>query len=378
MILPPLSLYIHTPWCVKKCPYCDFNSHSQNDIPFAEYLSQLKLDLLHDLPLSQQRPIQSIFIGGGTPSLMPGWFYSELFEFLTKHLTFAADIEITLEANPGTLDAGHFADYRAAGINRLSIGIQSFDAQQLSTLGRIHNPNQVFETFNCARQLGFNNINTDLMFGLPKQSIAEALNDLRQAIALNPEHISWYQLTIEQNTEFFRTPPQLPEDDLIWEMHQQGIALLASHGYHQYEVSAFAKEHRQSRHNLNYWQFGDYLGIGAGAHGKITSPDGQIQRQRKTRLPKDYLNKNRLTFGHNDIVAQSDLPFEFMMNALRLKQGVAASLFKERTGLELTSIHSIWHALQAKGLMANTHDQLVTSKQGYLYLNEVLAAFLHD
>jgi putative oxygen-independent coproporphyrinogen III oxidase len=373
--LPPLSLYIHIPWCVKKCPYCDFNSHeahTNDGIPVDAYLQRMTEDLINDLPLIQGREIVSIFFGGGTPSIMPGNFYLRLFDMLTKHLTFSTDIEITLEANPGTFDEAHFKDYRTAGINRLSIGMQSFDAEKLKILGRIHNPEQAKQAYLKARDVGFDNINIDLMFALPTQSLDQAMSDLQQGIDLKPEHLSWYQLTIEQNTEFYRQQPTLPEDDDIWEIHTHGQALLADHGYQQYEISAYSQPKKPSKHNLNYWSFGDYLGLGAGAHGKITHSDGSVTRSNKTRLPKDYLSANRISFGQTQTIAPEDLLFEFMMNALRLKDGVASELFEQRTGRSLDSIKDKLHPLVTKGLLLPPEQKIATTVQGYNFLNAVL------
>ena len=291
--LPPLSLYIHVPWCVRKCPYCDFNSHeSKGELPEQQYIETLLEDLKADSSYIQGRKIHSIFIGGGTPSLFSAEAYQRLFEEIQTLVPFADNIEITLEANPGTVEQGRFAEYRRIGINRLSIGIQSFDAEKLEALGRIHSNDEAIHAAEQAREAGFDNFNLDLMFGLPEQSTREALNDLKTAITLKPAHISWYQLTLEPNTVFHRYPPALPEDDLIFTMQETGQALLASHGYQHYETSAYTKEGHACQHNLNYWRFGDYLGIGAGAHGKITLPEqNQIIRTRKSRQPDHYLNE---------------------------------------------------------------------------------------
>ncbi len=377
----PLSLYVHIPWCVKKCPYCDFNSHQVNgDIPEAEYIAALCRDFLLDIQyfLSQRSlsPLQSIFFGGGTPSLFHPASYKTFLQTVRKHLVFAPAIEITMEANPGAVDAKYFADFFDIGINRLSIGVQSFNARQLSRLGRIHQTQDVFNAFHAARKSGFQNINLDLMFGLPEQTPDQAMADLEEAIRLQPEHISWYQLTIEPNTHFFRHPPQLPEEEAIWQTHQAGIEKLAAAGYHQYEVSAFSQAGFQAKHNLNYWTFGDYLGLGAGAHGKITNDQGEILRYWKTRLPKHYLTRlEHFRAGHESLSKQ-DLPFEFLMNALRLKQGVAEQLFQDRTGLTLNDLEPQLTGQRKKGLIQP--KRLQCSDFGYLHLNSVLADFTEN
>ncbi|HET8730764.1 MAG TPA: radical SAM family heme chaperone HemW, partial [Moraxellaceae bacterium] len=294
--LPPLSLYIHVPWCVRKCPYCDFNSHAAGaELPETAYVDALLADLRQDLDLDlvQGREIASIFIGGGTPSLFSPDAYARLFDGLRRELHFASDIEITLEANPGTVEQAKFRGYRALGVNRLSIGVQSFSPEKLAALGRIHGRDEAVRAAEAARGAGFDNFNIDLMHGLPGQSVAEALADVRQALALAPTHLSWYQLTIEPNTVFYRDPPVLPEDDTLWSIQEEGQTLLAEGGYRQYEVSAYARPERECRHNRNYWMFGDYLALGAGAHGKVTRPasalgQGGVWRYAKTRLPRDY------------------------------------------------------------------------------------------
>ena len=381
-VLPPFSLYVHLPWCVKKCPYCDFNSHTGQEIPEAAYLAQLKQDLLADKVFAEGRALRSIFFGGGTPSLMSPAFYQDFLSYVGEHLPLQADTEITLEANPGTTEAAKFAGYREAGINRLSLGVQSFQPNFLEKLGRIHSGPDAIRAVQQAKQAGFDNFNLDLMHGLPGQDVSAALSDLKQAIELAPTHLSWYQLTIEQNTEFYRHPPVLPEDDALWEIQQAGVALLDQAGFAQYEVSAYARPDRQAQHNLNYWEFGDYLGIGAGAHGKVTQCiDGQlhIQRYRKTRLPKDYLNaiynlqpQPSLRIGEERI-GPEDLPFEFMMNALRLTAGVSESLYQQRTGLPLSEITPILTKLRKLGLLEET--KLATTEKGLLFLNDVLAEF---
>lgn len=382
---PPLSLYVHMPWCVRKCPYCDFNSHAvptngQESVPEAAYLQALLQDLDQDLaefPDAQlrDRELISIFIGGGTPSLISPAGYEALFAGLRQRLRFADDIEITLEANPGTVEQGLFQGYRAAGINRLSIGVQTFQTPQLKALGRIHSGDEALRAAASAREAGFRNVNLDLMHGLPGQSVAQALDDLRQAIALAPAHLSWYQLTLEPNTVFYREQPVLPDEEVLADIQDAGQALLAAEGYAQYEVSAYARDGQRSRHNLNYWQFGDYLGIGAGAHGKLTMVSGDILRTAKTRMPKDYLSGDGFRVSALPI-ARDELPFEFMLNALRLIEGVPAALWPARTGLSADALSATVHALQAKGLLQAVPDRLGATALGQRYLNRVIEAFL--
>ena len=381
LTLPPLSLYIHVPWCVRKCPYCDFNSHkAEETLPEQEYIESLLADLERDMAWVQGRDIQSIFIGGGTPSLLSVKAFEDLFIGLKKKLNFSHDIEITLEANPGTFEAEKFKGYRELGINRLSIGIQSFQDHQLKHLGRIHNGLEAKQAVKLAKDAGFSNFNLDLMHGLPDQSLQDALNDIQQAIDLGPTHISWYQLTIEPNTEFYKYPPQLPQDETLWSIQEAGQALLAQHGFNQYEISAYAQSGKQARHNINYWQFGDYLGIGAGAHGKVTIIDNDpeksaIIRTSKTRLPKDYLNQDKIHSVNTEEIALEDRDLEFFMNALRLYQGTTFEIFEQRTGLSIEHCKSkMEHAIEA-GLLENTNEIKTTSK-GQLFLNELLEKFL--
>jgi len=388
--LPPLSLYVHMPWCVRKCPYCDFNSHAvpgdeHGGVPEAAYITALLQDLdqdLADFPDAQagERELVSIFIGGGTPSLISPAGYATLFNGLRQRLKFADDIEITLEANPGTVEQGLFQGYRAVGINRLSIGVQTFQTAQLKALGRIHSGDEAQRAAQSAREAGFSNFNLDLMHGLPGQTLTQALDDLRQAIALEPTHLSWYQLTLEPNTVFFREQPVLPDEDVLADIQDAGQALLATEGYEQYEVSAYARRDQRCRHNLNYWQFGDYLGIGAGAHGKltqVTAAGEQILRTTKTRVPKDYLRGGAYRVSTTTI-AQRELPFEFMLNTLRLIDGVPVAMWPERTGLTVNSLHATVAALHAKGLMQNSPDRLAATALGQRYLNRVIEAFLPD
>ncbi|MCL6414153.1 radical SAM family heme chaperone HemW [Aestuariirhabdus sp. Z084] len=376
MTLPPLGLYVHIPWCVRKCPYCDFNSHAANgELPETDYVSALLRDFSSEAEAIQGRPIETIFIGGGTPSLFSANALGILLKGLQQQCEFAPDIEITLEANPGTTEHHRFQDYRAIGINRLSIGVQSFDDLKLQTLGRIHSSDQAIKAFSQARQADFRRINLDLMFGLPGQSPEQALQDLQQAISLQPDHISWYQLTIEPNTEFYSKPPQLPADDNLWVMQQQGLKHLLDAGYLQYETSAYARANQQCRHNLNYWRFGDFIGIGAGAHGKLTSPQGAIVRNWKTRMPSQYLAREQDFTAGQRRLESAELPLEFMMNALRLSDGVERSLFTERTGLPISRIDQPLQQAEAKGLFENL-TRLQPSERGRLFLNDLLELFL--
>lgn len=374
-VSPPLSLYLHMPWCVKKCPYCDFNSHALvGDIPEQAYLQAILEDLEQDIPLIQGRTIQTVFIGGGTPSLMSPDFYHRLFAGLKTHLRLDDDAEITLEANPGTFEQGRFEGFRAAGINRLSLGIQSFQPRQLKALGRIHDDKAAHQAIAAARKAGFDNFNLDLMHGLPDQTPEEAVADLQAAIDWEPPHLSWYQLTLEPNTEFYSRPPDLPDDDRLWDIYCRGADLLRSKGYGDYEVSAWSQPEAASRHNLNYWTFGDYLALGAGAHGKVTLENGQIRRFWKTRQPEAYLNRiGSRTAGHQPVETE-DLPLEFMMNALRLSGGVSENLFTERTGLPLSTV-----AVQLKSLRKDRllePGRLQTTELGQRYLNSLLERFL--
>ena len=386
--LPPLSLYIHVPWCVRKCPYCDFNSHQADrfeehgKLPEQAYLDQLIADLEVDLPFVAGRPIQTAFIGGGTPSLMSADFYYQLFERLRGKLNWVDHAEITMEANPGTFEQDKFAHFRQAGINRLSIGIQSFQPNLLKTLGRIHNRDEAIAAVDKSRLAGFDNINLDLMHGLPDQSVEMALDDLKLAIELNPEHLSWYQLTIEPNTEFYRRPPALPEDNTLWNIQDAGLELLEQHGYSQYEISANAKRGRQAQHNLNYWRFGDYLGIGAGAHGKITLKNGEIFRTRKTRHPNHYLNNLPEALSIKDAIAPEDLPLEFMMNRLRLFEDFALKDYETYAYRTVPKeiFDACEQAVQQQLLDPNAWQKgiISTTSKGKLFLNELLELFLDE
>ncbi|MDM1291996.1 radical SAM family heme chaperone HemW [Acinetobacter indicus] len=375
----PLSLYIHMPWCVRKCPYCDFNSHAVPDGKLSldleqQYLQALVADFNTQLEFAQGREIHSVFIGGGTPSLISAAGYQWLFAQLKALLPFQDDCEITLEANPGTIEHDPFAGYLAAGINRLSIGVQSFNSDHLQKLGRIHSQSDALSAIHLAREAGFQRINVDLMHGLPEQTLEQALNDLKLAVGQGATHISWYQLTIEPNTVFFRTQPVLPVDEVLEAIQEQGEAYLKANGFINYEVSAWRKE-RPSAHNLNYWQFGDYLAIGAGAHGKVTRPDG-VYRFQKTRQPKDYLAKVPAEHLQFKRIEAEDMPFEFMMNALRLNKGVDAHLYTARTGLALDTVLPVVNSLRQRHLMVADETRLSCTPQGHMFLNSILEEFL--
>lgn len=397
----PLALYIHIPWCVKKCPYCDFNSHELGEnvqlSMYEGYVDALLLDAQTQQILTQGRQITSIFIGGGTPSLLPIEQYQRLFAGLRICFDFADDIEVTMEANPGTLEHAPFAEYLKVGINRLSIGVQSFDANKLQTLGRIHDPAQAFSAIQAARAAGFKRVNVDLMHGLPQQSLEEALYDIRTAHDAGATHISWYQLTIEPNTVFYRSQPILPDEDNLADIEEAGQALLQNLGYDNYEVSAWAgASDKPCQHNVNYWQFGDYLAIGAGAHGKITINAGAannsmsglfknketrleagIYRFSKSRFPKDYMTyQDAPKMVNLQPIATDELASEFMLNVLRIHDGVAWSLFEARTGLNYESIALQVDKLVEQGLLKDQPEQLQPTALGRRYLNQILRAFL--
>ncbi|WP_435946218.1 radical SAM family heme chaperone HemW [Dryocola sp. BD586] len=375
--LPPLSLYIHIPWCVQKCPYCDFNSHAlKGDVPHDEYVSHLLRDLDSDAPMAQGREIKTIFIGGGTPSLLSSEAMQNLLDGVRARLPLAADAEITMEANPGTVEADRFVGYQRAGVNRISIGVQSFSEPKLKRLGRIHDADEAKRAANLAGGLGLRSFNLDLMHGLPDQSLEEALDDLRQAIALNPPHLSWYQLTIEPNTLFGSRPPKLPDDDALWDIFEQGDKLLSAAGYRQYETSAYAKPGFQCQHNLNYWRFGDYLGIGCGAHGKITFGDGRILRTAKTRHPRGYMEGKYLDRKHE--VEQADKPFEFFMNRFRLLEAAPRSEFTLYTGLDESVIRPQIDAAVAQNYLVETAQHWQITEHGKLFLNSLLELFLAE
>jgi oxygen-independent coproporphyrinogen-3 oxidase len=374
----PLSLYIHLPWCVRKCPYCDFNSHAlqQSELPEKAYIDALLKDLEFDSKLVGRRPITSIFFGGGTPSLFSGAAIKRILVAVREQLNCTDDIEITLEANPGTVEHDRFEMYREAGVNRLSIGVQSFNAEQLKKLGRIHNTDEAIRAANTAKKAGFDNFNLDLMFGLPQQTIEEALTDLQQACQLQPTHISWYQLTLEPNTVFYAKPPRLPDDEILWQMQVAGQQLLTENKYEQYEISAYAQLDKQCRHNVNYWQFGDYLGIGAGAHGKITLADGSIIRTAKTRQPKDYLARTDSFLSEKKVVSLTELPFEFMLNALRLKQPVSLTMFEQRTGLSSNLLQIGLNKASQKGLIQCEDKRIIITDIGSRFIDDIIQCFL--
>jgi oxygen-independent coproporphyrinogen-3 oxidase len=375
---PPLALYVHLPWCVHKCPYCDFNSFElRGALADADYVEAVLRDLDFELPLVAGRVVVSIFIGGGTPSLFGGPAITRLLDGIRARLRLASDCEITLEANPGAVEARRFAAYRAAGVNRLSIGAQSFRRRQLEALGRIHGVNEIGNAVALAREAGFDNLNLDLMYGLPQDDLTGAIADLEQALALRPEHLSWYQLTLEPNTAFHRRPPPMPDDELITAIEKAGRELLARHGYTRYEVSAYAQSGRRCRHNLNYWQFGDYVGLGAGAHGKLTRSDGTIERRARLRNPRSYqAGAGQAECVSVDRVERAEaLRLEFLMNALRLTEGVPRALLAERTGLALEPLRGAVAAAIEQGWLASEPETLVATPAGLNALNRVLALF---
>ena len=376
----PLALYVHFPWCARKCPYCDFNSHVRDGaLPEAAYVDALLRDLDAECAtLASPRPLVSLFLGGGTPSLFSPAAIARLLAGIRARLAFAADVEITLEANPGTVDERHFAGYREAGVNRLSIGVQSFDDAMLHALGRIHDGARARLAIGNAQRAGFTRINVDLMHGLPGQDDAAAVADLRHALDTGVEHLSWYQLTIEPNTVFHRRPPALPDDDALGSIEDAGFAALAQAGFARYEVSAWSRPGCASRHNLNYWRFGDYLAIGAGAHGKVSTRDDagvlHIERYQKSRTPDDYLADQARRQPRS--LAAGDRILEFMLNALRLRDGVAEGTFVAHTGLPVAAIAPTLAALRARGLLRD--DRIGTTDLGYRHLDSVVAEFLPD
>ena len=381
---PPLSLYIHIPWCVQKCPYCDFNSHAQKGlIPEAEYIQHLLADLSQDLTAYQaaigHRKIHSIFIGGGTPSLFSAEGIAYLLKEVEKRIAFEPNIEITLEANPGTVEAARFLGYAEGGVTRISMGIQSFEPEKLLKLGRIHDSQEAIQAVKFAQdsaKSGLKSFNIDLMHGLPNQSVQQALADLETGIALNPPHLSWYQLTIEPNTMFYYRKPTLPDDDALWEIFEQGHQLLTRAGYEQYETSAYAKKGFQCQHNLNYWRFGDYLAIGCGAHGKITFPTGEIYRFSKTKHPKGYM-RGEYRY-HQEQIEFADRPFEFFMNRFRLLEAVPKSEFEAYTGLNETVVRPTMDWVLTQNYITENASHWQITEHGKLFLNELLEAFLAD
>ena len=383
-LAPPLSLYIHIPWCVKKCPYCDFNSHAQNGaLPVDAYVAALLADLDRDLrefdAAIAARPLHSIFFGGGTPSLFAPDAIARILDGVAARIKLPRGIEITLETNPGTVEHGRFDGYLAAGVSRLSFGVQSFDDARLRRLGRIHSAADAERAIEEARTAGYANFNLDLMYALPEQTLEGALADLERALALQPAHISHYQLTLEPNTVFAAKPPPLPDEDSAWDMQEACQQRLAAAGYAQYEVSAYARDGRRCLHNLNYWSFGDYLGIGAGAHGKLTeATSGRIVRTTKVKAPRSYLERaaGGAAFGTRAAVAPADLPFEFMMNALRLNEGVASASFLERTALTRDAFADAWRVALERGWLENDPTRLVPTELGRRWLNDVIELFL--
>ena len=378
MNLPPLSLYVHVPWCVQKCPYCDFNSHGQKgDIPEAEYVQHLIDDLKADLHLVQGRKIHSIFIGGGTPSLLTGAAYTLLLNEIDSLIGLSDNCEITLEANPGTVETGRFKDYVKAGINRISIGVQSMQNDKLKALGRINGADEACYAAQQASEAGLNSFNLDLMHGLPGQSLDDALSDLKQIIALSPPHISWYQLTIEPNTQFASKPPTLPQDETLWDIQEQGQALLAQAGYQQYEISGYAKPGFQCQHNLNYWRFGDYLGIGCGAHGKVTdAKTGVITRTEKVKHPRGYMDIIKPYLYKSWQVEQDDLAFEFFMNSFRLTEPCPIEDYSALTNQPLQSQQAALNKAINTGLLIEKDGHWQVSLKGHRFLNDMLELFV--
>ncbi|MDH5327440.1 MAG: radical SAM family heme chaperone HemW [Gammaproteobacteria bacterium] len=377
--LPPLSLYIHFPWCVQKCPYCDFNSHALGDgVPEQAYVEALLRDLDQDLPLVWGRKVNSIFMGGGTPSLFSAQALEALLSGIRARVALHSNLEVTLEANPGTVEQERFSAYRAIGINRLSIGVQSLSDTHLQSLGRIHNSAEARRAVEAAGRAGFENLNLDLMYGLPQQSVQQALQDLQYAIDLAPTHLSWYQLTLEPNTRFYHDPPSLPGDDVLWQMQESGVALLQHNNFEQYEVSAYAREGKLCRHNLNYWTFGDYLGIGAGAHAKISMGAAQsIKRLSKSRAPKQYMdNAGTPECVTQRQLASEDVVLEFMMNALRLRQGFSIETFTAHTGLDFSLCEAVLSQAQSRGLIETKEQHIRTTETGQRFLNDLLQMFM--
>ena len=377
----PLSLYVHLPWCTRKCPYCDFNSHEGFSSDLQQpYIEALLADLSSQQDWMSARAIQSIFIGGGTPSLFEGEWIARLLESIGQRLTIAGDAEITLESNPGSAEATRFVDYKAGGITRLSIGVQTFHDPLLQCLGRIHSGDDARRALDMVTHAGFDRWNIDLMHGLPGQTADMAKADLADAIALSAGHISWYQLTIERNTRFWSTPPSLPDEATLEMIQEAGETTLSHAGFNQYEVSAYCVDGEESLHNLNYWQFGDYIGIGAGAHGKITLPSGLIQRTQRTRSPSDYLSQAQaegFAPPPQAAITAEALPAEFAMNALRLKSGVPLSDFSERTGLPVDALKTAAAEATAKGWLSDpSNGRFATSALGYRFLDSVVGTFV--
>ncbi|NJD08361.1 MAG: radical SAM family heme chaperone HemW [Methylococcaceae bacterium] len=379
MLQPSLSLYVHFPWCVRKCPYCDFNSHAvEGEVPERDYVDALLADLDHDAGRIGGRIVETVFMGGGTPSLFNPAAIARLLEGIAGRVALAPDAEVTLEANPGTVEAGRFEGYRAAGVNRLSIGVQSFDDGLLQALGRIHGGAEAIAAADAAHSAGFDNFNLDLMFGLPGQTLRQALADVATAVRLQPTHISYYQLTLEPNTLFHRYPPALPQEEATWEIQRSGQQLLERSGYRQYEVSAYARDGWRCRHNLNYWRFGDYLGIGAGAHGKLTDPVRGIVRYWRHKNPRSYLETAGTAegMGGETTVAEADLPMEFLMNGLRLREGFSEKEFLARTGLDPAALEPGLSQCLEKGLLARAGGAIRCTDRGWNFLDNVLEHFV--
>ena len=377
--LPPVSLYVHLPWCERKCPYCDFNSHERDSIPEGPYIDALLQDLAASSDELQGRTLSSLFIGGGTPSLFSTEAIARLLSGIVDTLPVSPDFEATMEANPGSAEAERFEGYREAGINRLSLGVQSFDDGALRELGRVHDGAQARRAIAMAREAGFSNVNIDLMHGLPGQTVTSALEDIEVALSFEPRHLSWYQLTIEPNTVFHKRPPLLPVENTLADIQEQGEQRLAQAGLEQYEVSAYASPQHRCQHNLNYWTFGDYVGIGAGAHGKITFADGRIERYAKRRQPEDYMSAaqnrfeaSRRTLEHDEIAG------EFVLNALRLNNGFRVDDYQRHTGLSLASLQPQLDQLVARELIELSKDRVRTTALGRRFLDSVVAEFLPD
>ena len=374
-VLPPLALYVHIPWCVRKCPYCDFNSHERgSDLPEGEYVDALVADLDQLLPSVWGRRLTTVFIGGGTPSLFSPEAIDRLLSQVRARLPLAPEAEVTLEANPGTVEAARFRGFRAAGINRLSLGVQSLDDRMLAALGRIHSADEARRAAELALR-EFDNVNLDLMYGLPGQTLAQARADIGEAARCGTPHLSAYQLTIEPNTVFWSKRPSLPEHDLCADMGLAVEDTLGTAGFEHYETSAFARPGRRSRHNLNYWEFGDYIGIGAGAHGKLSFPD-RVTRHARIKQPRDYLQAKGGTIAEQRQVEAAELPFEFMLNALRLTEGFAVDLFRSRTGLPLRSIEPVLARAEEKGLLERDWQRIQPTERGRRFLNELVELFL--
>ena len=377
---PPLSLYVHMPWCVRKCPYCDFNSHTAPDeLPAGEYIQALVADLEQDLPLIWGRPVQSVFFGGGTPSLFSAEHIASFLSSVRALLDLRPDVEITLEANPGTVERDSFTAYAQAGVNRVSLGVQSFDDELLRRIGRIHGRQEIERSLESLQSAGMSNFNIDLMFSLPGQTLAQSRQDIEFAIKAGPAHVSFYQLTIEPNTVFAAQPPDLPADDLAWDMQQAGLELLEANAYKQYEISAFAQADKRSRHNMNYWRYGDFLAVGAGAHGKITmAAESSVQRFAKHRHPKRYLQG----LGTGDwraetrLLSEDELVFEFFLNQLRLKQGLSIDDFQARTGLPWTAVESRVQKAVERNLLQLQHGRVSSTSLGWRFVNDIQQMFL--